>query len=75
KCSHTFNILDARGVISVTERQTLIGRVRNMARRVAEGYLKQREDMGFPLLKKAWQPTPMKPRAAHRKSRGKKAAR
>ncbi len=62
KCSHTFNILDARGVISVTERQALIGRVRNMARRVAEGYLKQREEMGFPLLKKAWQPTPTKPR-------------
>lgn len=54
KCSHTFNILDARGAISVTERQALIGRVRNMARRVAEGYLKQREEMGFPLLKKAW---------------------
>ena len=55
KCSHTFNILDARGVISVTERQALIGRVRNMARRVAEAYLKQREELGFPLLKKARQ--------------------
>lgn len=53
KCSHTFNVLDARGAISVTERQALIGRVRNMARRVAEAYLKQREEMGFPLLKKA----------------------
>jgi glycyl-tRNA synthetase alpha chain len=53
KCSHTFNILDARGAISVTERQALIGRVRNMARRVAEAYVKQREEMGFPLLKKA----------------------
>ncbi|MFQ5839984.1 MAG: glycine--tRNA ligase subunit alpha [Candidatus Methylomirabilales bacterium] len=52
KCSHTFNILDARGAISVTERQALIGRVRNLARRVAEAYLKQREEMGFPLLKK-----------------------
>ena len=57
KCSHTFNILDARGAISVTERQGLIARVRNMARRVAEAYLKQREKMGFPLLKKASQPT------------------
>ncbi|HEY4718995.1 MAG TPA: glycine--tRNA ligase subunit alpha [Candidatus Methylomirabilis sp.] len=57
KCSHTFNILDARGAISVTERQGLIARVRNMARRVAEAYLKQREEMGFPLLKKASQPT------------------
>ncbi|MGH7404733.1 MAG: glycine--tRNA ligase subunit alpha [Candidatus Methylomirabilales bacterium] len=52
KCSHTFNILDARGAISVTERQALIGRVRNMARRVAEAYLRQREEMGYPLLKK-----------------------
>lgn len=73
KCSHTFNILDARGAISVTERQALIGRVRNMARRVAEGYLKQREEMGFPLLKKAWQPTPAKAPAIRRKSRGKTA--
>ena len=54
KCSHTFNILDARGAIGVTERTSLIGRVRNMARRCAEAYLKQREEMGFPLMK-AWQ--------------------
>jgi glycyl-tRNA synthetase alpha chain len=52
KCSHTFNVLDARGAISVTERQALIGRVRNMARRVAEACLRQREEMGYPLLKK-----------------------
>ena len=52
KCSHTFNILDARGAISVTERTHFIGRVRNLARRVAEAYFKQREEMGFPLLKK-----------------------
>ena len=51
KCSHTFNILDARGAVSVTERTHFIGRVRNLARRVAETYLKQREEMGFPLLK------------------------
>jgi glycyl-tRNA synthetase alpha chain len=51
KCSHTFNILDARGAISVTERTHFIGRVRNLARRVAEAYLKQREEMGYPLLK------------------------
>ncbi|MBI4734562.1 MAG: glycine--tRNA ligase subunit alpha [candidate division NC10 bacterium] len=50
KCSHTFNILDARGAISVTERTHFIGRVRNLARRVAEAYFKQREEMGFPLL-------------------------
>ena len=53
KCSHTFNILDARKAISVTERTGFIGRVRNLARLVAQGYLKQREELGYPLLKKA----------------------
>jgi glycyl-tRNA synthetase alpha chain len=53
KCSHAFNILDARGAISVTERTHYIGRVRALARRVAEAHLKQREEMGFPLLAKA----------------------
>jgi glycyl-tRNA synthetase alpha chain len=52
KCSHTFNLLDARGAISVTERTGYIGRIRNLARACAEGFLKQRESMGFPLLKK-----------------------
>jgi glycyl-tRNA synthetase alpha chain len=52
KCSHTFNLLNARGAISVAERASLIGRVRNLARLCAETFLKQREDMGFPLLKK-----------------------
>ncbi len=52
KCSHTFNLLNARGAISVAERASLIGRVRNLAKLCAEGYLKQREEMGFPLLKK-----------------------
>jgi glycyl-tRNA synthetase alpha chain len=52
KCSHTFNLLDARGAISVTERTGYIARIRNLARVSAEGYLKQREQMGFPLLKK-----------------------
>jgi glycyl-tRNA synthetase alpha chain len=50
KCSHSFNLLDARGVISVTERTRYIGRIRNLARQVAHLYLKQREAMGFPLL-------------------------
>lgn len=50
KCSHTFNLLDARGAISVTERTGYIGRIRNLARGSAEGYLKQREYMGFPLM-------------------------
>jgi glycyl-tRNA synthetase alpha chain len=53
KCSHTFNILDARGAIGVTERTHFIGRVRALARRAAEAYLKQREEMGFPLLRQA----------------------
>jgi glycyl-tRNA synthetase alpha chain len=52
KCSHTFNLLNARGAISVAERASLIGRVRHLARLCAEGFLKQREEMGFPLLKK-----------------------
>jgi glycyl-tRNA synthetase alpha chain len=55
KCSHAFNILDARGAISVTERTHFIGRVRTLARRSAEAYLKQREAMGYPLMK-AWPP-------------------
>ena len=52
KCSHTFNLLDARGVISVTERTGYIARIRNIARVCAREYVKQREAMGFPLLKK-----------------------
>ena len=50
KCSHTFNLLDARGVISVTERTRYIARIRQLARKVASLYLKQREELGFPLL-------------------------
>jgi len=49
KCSHTFNILDARGAISVTERTRYIDRIRNLARLAARNYLAQREEMGFPL--------------------------
>jgi glycyl-tRNA synthetase alpha chain len=51
KCSHTFNLLDARGAISVTERTGYIARIRNLARACAEVYLAQREALGFPLLK------------------------
>ncbi|MFP4030883.1 MAG: glycine--tRNA ligase subunit alpha [Desulfococcaceae bacterium] len=50
KCSHTFNLLDARGAISVTERTGYIGRIRNLARACARAYLEQRERMGYPLL-------------------------
>ncbi|QQE73073.1 glycine--tRNA ligase subunit alpha [Brevibacillus composti] len=52
KCSHTFNLLDARGAISVTERTGYIARVRNLSREVAHTYLAERERLGFPLLKK-----------------------
>ena len=51
KCSHTFNTLDARGAVGVSQRASFIGRVRNMARSVAAAFVKQREEMGFPLLK------------------------
>jgi glycyl-tRNA synthetase alpha chain len=50
KCSHAFNLLDARGAISVSERQRFIGRVRALARACAESYLAERERLGFPLL-------------------------
>lgn len=53
KCSHSFNMLDARGALSVTERTTYIAKVRSVAKKCAEGYLKLREELGFPLLKKA----------------------
>jgi len=52
KCSHAFNLLDARGAISVTERAHYIGRVRNLSKLCAEAYVAQREKLGFPLLKK-----------------------
>jgi len=52
KCSHTFNILDARGAIGVTERAHYFARMRNLTHKVALAYLEQRERMGFPLLKK-----------------------
>lgn len=51
KAAHQFNVLDARGAIGVTERARYIGRVRGIAKAVAESYLAQRQAMGFPLLK------------------------
>lgn len=51
KCSHTFNLLDARKAISVAERTRYIGRIRNIARQVAQRYVEQRAAMGHPLLK------------------------
>jgi glycyl-tRNA synthetase alpha chain len=53
KCSHAFNLLDARGVISKDERTNFINRIRRMAEKAAALYLKQREEMGFPLLVRA----------------------
>jgi glycyl-tRNA synthetase alpha chain len=57
KCSHTFNLLDARGAISVTERAAYIGRVRALARLIAQAYFKSREALGFPLVKPAGEKT------------------
>jgi len=51
KCSHAFNLLDARGAISVTERAAYIARVRTLARMVAQAYHDAREKLGFPMLK------------------------
>jgi len=50
KASHTFDLLDARGAISVTERAAYIGRVRGLARSVAQAYYESREQLGFPML-------------------------
>jgi glycyl-tRNA synthetase alpha chain len=52
KCSHAFNLLDARGAISTTERAGYIARVRALARAAAQAYYQSRERLGFPMLKK-----------------------
>ena len=54
KAAHTFNLLDARGAISVTERAAYIGRIRNLARAVAASYLDSRARLGFPMAPRAW---------------------
>ncbi len=51
KCSHTFNVLDTRGAVSVAERQAFFRRMRELARRVAEAYVEERKALGYPLLK------------------------
>lgn len=51
KCSHTFNLLDARGAVSVTERAGYLSRIRNMARSVARAFVAERKKLGYPLLK------------------------
>ena len=54
KAAHTFNLLDARGAISVTERAAYIGRIRNLARSVAQSYYESRERLGFPMAPREW---------------------
>jgi glycyl-tRNA synthetase alpha chain len=54
KAGHSFNLLDARGAISVTERAAYIGRIRNLARAVAQSYLDSRARLGFPMAPRAW---------------------
>ncbi|MGP1426375.1 MAG: glycine--tRNA ligase subunit alpha [Ottowia sp.] len=54
KAAHTFNLLDARGAISVTERAAYIGRIRTLARAVAQSYYDSRERLGFPLAPREW---------------------
>ncbi|MGB9639358.1 MAG: glycine--tRNA ligase subunit beta, partial [Anaerolineales bacterium] len=50
KCSHTFNVLDTRGAVGVTERQAFFGRMRDLSRRVANAYVEQRQQLGYPWL-------------------------
>jgi glycyl-tRNA synthetase alpha chain len=50
KCGHVFNLLDARGAISVTERAAYIARIRALSREIAQSYLDSRERLGFPML-------------------------
>ena len=51
KCSHTFNLLDARGAVSVTERAGYLARIRNMAKVIAKVFVEERKKLGFPLIK------------------------
>ncbi|MGO3170061.1 MAG: glycine--tRNA ligase subunit alpha [Bavariicoccus seileri] len=57
KCSHTFNLLDARGVISATDRAAYLKRIRNMAKSIAKAFVAERKELGFPLLKEDKVPT------------------
>jgi glycyl-tRNA synthetase alpha chain len=64
KAAHTFNMLDARGAISVTERAGYIGRIRTLAKAVAQSYYESRERLGFPMLATTPRSTPWAPEAA-----------
>jgi glycyl-tRNA synthetase alpha chain len=65
KAAHSFNLLDARGAISVTERAAYIGRIRHLARAVAQSYLDSRARLGFPLAPRHWADEVLAQRAAH----------
>ncbi|GAB6092134.1 glycine--tRNA ligase alpha subunit [Furfurilactobacillus curtus] len=80
KCSHTFNLLDARGAVSVTERAGYLSRIRNMARSVAKTFVNERAKRGFPLIKdeekrtqlvEAWEKRQAKQAARQRKQEAK----
>lgn len=64
RCSHTFNVLDTRGAVGVTERQALFARMRDLSRRVAEAYVAQREALGYPWLSDAAGAPPAQPEEA-----------
>ena len=53
KCSHTFNLMDARGMVSATDRASFLARIRNMARKLAVAFVEKRKELGFPLLDEA----------------------
>ena len=74
KAGHTFNLLDARGAISVTERAAYIGRIRNLARAVAKSYLDSRARLGFPMAPKEWADEVLKKMAADEAKAAKKKA-
>jgi len=76
KAGHTFNLLDARGAISVTERAAYIGRIRNLARAVAQAYVESRARLGFPMAPKEWadETVTRMAAAAEKKKKAKKRA-
>ncbi len=74
KAGHTFNLLDARGAISVTERAAYIGRIRNLARAVAQSYVDSRARLGFPMAPKAWSEEVLANLAKQAEKNAKKAA-
>ncbi len=74
KCGHTFNLLDARGAISVTERAAYIGRIRNLARAVAQSFVDSRARLGFPMAPTEWAQPSLAQWEARRAAQDKKNA-